>query len=84
MGRHVKGINEVYYFLGCSNKDMQLTNKKQIAIRLLSPCILLVNWLAYLFTLKAEAIHFCETSLNFYQTTWYHIPEDSNLHSHYC
>jgi hypothetical protein len=28
-----------------------------------------------------EAAHSSETSLNIYQTTWRHIPEDSNLYS---
>lgn len=25
-----------------------------------------------------------ETSVNFYLTTWYHMPEDSMVHSHRC
>jgi hypothetical protein len=28
-----------------------------------------------------EAICFSETSINFYQTKWHHIPEDDTLHS---
>jgi hypothetical protein len=44
-------------------------------------CIL-VCWLAYLLTLKMEAIHSSETLVNFYQITWYHSSEYNTLHSH--
>lgn len=30
-----------------------------------------------------EAVNACEPYVTFYPSTWYHIPEDSNLH-HYC
>jgi hypothetical protein len=46
-------------------------------------CLLLVSRLAYSLSLEMEAIHSSEISVNFYQTTWFHIPEDSIVHS-YC
>jgi hypothetical protein len=34
--------------------------------------------------LMMEAVNTSETSINFYQTTWCNIPEDSHLHTHCC
>jgi hypothetical protein len=31
-----------------------------------------------------EAVSTSETSTNFYQTTWYNVPEDSDLHNRRC
>jgi hypothetical protein len=39
--------------------------------------------LALLFKLE-DAHHFSETLVDLYWTTWYCIPEDCTLHSHYC
>jgi hypothetical protein len=44
-------------------------------------CFLLVTCVAYYFTLKKEAIPSSKKSLNIYQTTRSHIPEDSILHN---
>jgi hypothetical protein len=38
--------------------------------------------LAYTSTLKMEVVRSSETSVNFYQTTRRHIPEDSSVHGH--
>jgi hypothetical protein len=35
-------------------------------------------------TLMMEAASTTETSVNFYQTTWRNIPEDSHLHTCCC
>jgi hypothetical protein len=43
---------------------------------------LLIGCSAYSSTLKMEATRSYEQSVNFYQTTWRHIPEDSTLHKH--
>jgi hypothetical protein len=48
-------------------------------LALLAVCILLVACLAYFSTLKMDAVYSSEMSVNFYQTTWHHIPEDSTL-----
>jgi hypothetical protein len=37
---------------------------------------------SYFSNLKMEATGLFERLVNIYQTTWHHIPEDSNLHSH--
>lgn len=37
---------------------------------------------AFLFDCEMEAALFPETSVNFYHTTRYHIPEDSIIHNH--
>jgi hypothetical protein len=42
---------------------------------------LFVASLVYLSTLKTEAVHSSETSVNFYPTTRHHIPEDGTLTS---
>jgi hypothetical protein len=44
----------------------------------------MVSCLTDTFTLKMEAVFASETSVNIYQTTRRHIPEDSTLHSHCC
>jgi hypothetical protein len=36
--------------------------------------------LAYTSTLKMEAVHSFNTYINFYQTTWSHIPRDNTVH----
>jgi hypothetical protein len=42
-------------------------------------CFLLVTCFAYISTLKMEAVWASETSVNFDQATWHHIPGDSVL-----
>jgi hypothetical protein len=39
---------------------------------------------AYFSTLKMETIYISETLVDFQQTTWRYIPEDSPLHNHLC
>jgi hypothetical protein len=39
---------------------------------------------SYSWILKMEEVYSSETLINFYQTTWHHILEDSMLHRHYC
>jgi hypothetical protein len=46
-----------------------------------SPAFMLICCSAYS-TLKTEAICSSETSVDFQQTTWCYIPEDSTLHNH--
>lgn len=43
-------------------------------------------WFLDLFTLQPwrQAVHFYETSVSYYRTTWWYIPEDSTPHSHHC
>jgi hypothetical protein len=36
----------------------------------------------YSLTLKMGPVHFIKMLVNFYHTTWPHIPEDGTLHSH--
>jgi hypothetical protein len=31
-----------------------------------------------------EAVVPCETSVNIYETTWRHIPEENNVYGHGC
>jgi hypothetical protein len=45
-------------------------------------CFLSAPFSAYSSTPKTEAVHSSEISVNFYQTTPYHIPEMSTLYSH--
>jgi hypothetical protein len=35
-------------------------------------------------TIKMEAVYSPKTLVNFYQTTWCHIPDNGTLHSHHC
>jgi hypothetical protein len=39
-------------------------------------------WDVAIIVLMMEAISTSETSVNFYQTTWRNIPENSDLHNH--
>jgi hypothetical protein len=44
-------------------------------------CLLLFPaWLAYSSSLKMEAVHPSETSINFYQTAWCRSPEGTTFH----
>jgi hypothetical protein len=45
-------------------------------------CFLLVGCLAYFSILEIEAVPFSVAYVNFYQTTWRHVPQDNILHSH--
>lgn len=45
----------------------------------LAVCFLLT--LTYSLTLKIESVCCSEMLINFYQTTWRHVPEDSTLHT---
>jgi hypothetical protein len=45
-------------------------------------CCQLVASLAYFSTLKMEVVRPSEPSVNFYQSTRHHIPEDISLHSY--
>jgi hypothetical protein len=49
---------------------------RQLFARLRSACF------TYSSSLKLEAIRSSETSVNFYQTSRHHIPEDNTVHRH--
>jgi hypothetical protein len=49
-----------------------------------APAFILVSCSAYSSTLKIEAIYSLETLVDFKQTIWCHIPEDSTIHKHHC
>jgi hypothetical protein len=51
--------------------------------RTLSACLLPVILLACTSTLKKDAVYSSETSVTFYRTTWFHIPEDISLGKQY-
>jgi hypothetical protein len=40
--------------------------------------------LAYSSAQKMEALHSSKILVNFYQITWYHIPQGGTLYSYYC
>jgi hypothetical protein len=44
---------------------------------------LLVAYFPYPSTLKMETVRSSETSVNFYQTTYYKIPENGTLYIHH-
>jgi hypothetical protein len=46
---------------------------------MLTPCFLLVTSLAHFSSVKREAVHYYETSVNVYRTTRRHIAEDNTL-----
>ena len=41
-----------------------------------------LTYMAYCFTLRVKAAVCCKTLVPFYQTTWYNILENHNLHIH--
>jgi hypothetical protein len=46
-------------------------------------CFMLVSCLSYSLTLKMEVICSSGTSVDFQWTTWWYVPEDRTIHSHY-
>jgi hypothetical protein len=67
-----------YTFLNPLHTHKILVSSKQSATRL-ATCFLLVVCLAYPFTVKTEVVSSFEMSVNFYQTTQHHIPEDRHV-----
>jgi hypothetical protein len=45
--------------------------------------LLLVTCLIYSFSLKMEALYSSETSVDFHQTSWCHVPKDNTIQSLY-
>jgi hypothetical protein len=55
---------------------------KMAVFWVVAPCSLDVS--EVLIALMMEAASICETSVNFYQTTWRNNPEDSHFHTRRC
>jgi hypothetical protein len=54
-------------------------NGQVLSFKEISACLLLLGPS----TLKMEVVCSCETSVNFYRTTWSHMQEDSTVHGVY-
>jgi hypothetical protein len=61
-------------------KDKLKTDISETSISIISANICLLGFCS---TLKTEAEYSHETSINFYQISQHHIPEDSTVHGHY-
>jgi hypothetical protein len=55
-----------------------------VSINLLAARFMLVSCLSYSSTLKMEMTCSSEMLIDFQQTTWLFIPEDTGLHNHRC